>query len=344
MDDITKRAEQLHEQIKNALKNAQTDHELEQVRLQYLTRNAELAQLLAGLKDLNPEQKREVGPQLNQVREQVHNLYEERKKQIQTQKYSSDQKKQELFDVTAYQPGISHGSLHPYTLIIKKIEDAFISMGYTIADGPELEDEWHNFDALNIPSDHPARDLQDTLWLELPQKLMRTHTSNVQIRYMQENKPPLAIVSSGRAFRYEATDATHDYVFMQTEGLLVNTDTSMAQLLATMRVLLQAIFEREDLKLSVRPTYYPFVEPGIDVHMSCVFCKNGCGVCKHTGWIEIVGAGMVHPNVLKACGIDPEKYNGFAFGFGLTRLVMLKYGINDIRLLTGGNLEFLTQF
>jgi phenylalanyl-tRNA synthetase alpha chain len=344
MDDITKRADQLHEQIKNALQNAKTEHELEQVRLQYLTRNAELAQLLASLKDLNPEQKRVLGPQLNQMRDQVYALYDERKKQVQQVQYTHAQKKQELFDVTAYQPGGLKGSLHPYSIITQKIEDIFISMGYAIADGTELEDEWHNFDALNIPPEHPARDLQDTLWLELPQKLMRTHTSNVQIRTMQNNKPPLAILSTGRVFRYEATDATHDYAFMQTEGFLVDTNTSMAQLLATMKVLLQAIFEREDISMSVRPTYYPFVEPGIEVHMSCVFCTKGCNVCKNTRYIEVVGAGMVHPNVLTACGIDPKIYNGFAFGFGLTRLVQLKYGINDVRLLTGGNLEFLTQF
>ncbi len=234
MDDITKRADQLLEQIKKALQNAKTEHELEQVRLQYLTRNTELAQLLASLKDLNPEQKRVFGPQLNQMRDQVYALYDECKKQVQQAQYTHAQKKQNLFDVTAYQPRGLKGSLHPYSIITQKIEDIFISMGYTIADGPELEDEWHNFDALNIPPEHPARDLQDTLWLELPKKLMRTHTSNVQIRVMQNNKPPLAILSTGRVFRYEATDATHDYAFMQAEGLLVDTNTSMAQLLATM--------------------------------------------------------------------------------------------------------------
>jgi len=344
MNEILLRITQLSAEITNALNNAQTEHELEQVRLKYLTRSAELAQLLAGLKDLDSEQKRVVGPQLNQIRDQVFRLYDECKKQLQDKIYQAAQKRKELFDVTAYNPGVLHGSLHPYTIVNQKLEDVFLSMGYTIVDGQELEDEWHNFDVLNIPADHPARDLQDTLWLELPQKLMRTHTSNMQVRVMQKQKPPLAMLCSGRAFRYEATDATHDYVFWQTEGLLVNTDISMAHLLATIKVFLQAVFEREDLAISVRPTYFPFVEPGIEVHMSCVFCKNGCKVCKYTGYIEIVGAGMVHPNVLTACGVDPKSYSGFAFGFGLTRLVMLKYGINDIRLLTGGNLEFLTQF
>ncbi len=344
MDDITKRITDIHERIKTALDISKTERELEQARLNFLTRNAGLAQLLAQLKEFSAEQKRIIGPLLNNVRDQVFSLYEERKKQIQNERHAREQKRSELFDVTAYQPGVSYGSLHPYTIVGQKIEDVFTSMGYTIADGPELEDEWHNFDALNVPAHHPARDMQDTLWLTLPQKLMRTHTSNVQIRVMQERKPPLAVISSGRAYRYEATDATHDYMFMQTEALLVAENISVANLLATIKVLLQAIFDRSDLNIRVRPSYFPFVEPGMEVDMQCVFCTDGCSVCKYTKFIEMAGVGMVHPNVLTACGLDPKKYNGFAFGFGLTRLVMLRYGINDIRLLSSGNLEFLTQF
>jgi phenylalanyl-tRNA synthetase alpha chain len=293
---------------------------------------------------MSPEQKREYGPQLNDVRTRVYAQYEERKRALGIAGYRQEQQKQAHFDVTAYQPHVIHGSLHPYTRIVQTLEDIFTSMGYAIVDGPELETEWANFDALNIPVDHPARDLQDTLWLELPNKLMRTHTSNVQVHVMQQQQPPLAILSSGRAYRYEATDATHDYVFMQTEGLLVAKNVSMANLIATIQVFLQAIFERDKLSLVIKPTYYPFVEPGIEVHMQCVFCTHGCSVCKYTRYIEVVGAGLVHPNVLRACNIDPTVYTGFAFGFGLVRLVMLHYGINDVRLLSSGDLEFLTQF
>jgi len=344
MDAIKKQAEQLYEQIATALAGVKSEQELEEVRLKFLTRSAELAQLLSSLKDLAPEQKRILGPQLNGIRERVYAQYEERKKQLGQAGYQHAQQKQALFDVTAYQPGALHGSLHPYTRIIETLEDIFTSMGYAIADGPELEDEWANFTALNIPADHPARDLQDTLWLELPEKLMRTHTSNIQVRYMQKHKPPLAMLCHGRAYRYEATDATHDYVFMQTEGLLVGKNVSMANLIATIQVFLQTIFEKKDLTIVVKPTYYPFVEPGIEIHMQCVFCTSGCSVCKYTRYIEVVGAGLVHPSVLTACGIDPKVYSGFAFGFGLVRLVMLRYGINDVRLLSSGDLEFLTQF
>ena len=195
-----------------------------------------------------------------------------------------------------------------------------------------------------MPSDHPARDMQDTLWLDLPDRLMRTHTSNAQVRFMQTHKPPLVMLAPGRCYRYEATDATHDYIFMQTEGLLVSENVSMGNLFATTKIFLEALFETKNIKIRVRPSYFPFVEPGVEIDMQCIFCKKGCSVCKGSQWIEIVGAGLVHPNVLQACKVDTEKYNGFAFGFGLTRLAMLKYGINDIRMLQGANLDFLTQF
>lgn len=247
-------------------------------------------------------------------------------------------------DVTSYVPKQSTGSLHPYTQVLAQLEDIFISMGFRIASGPELETEFNNFTALNIPADHPARDSQDTFWLNLPGMLLRTQTSSVQVREMLRGELPLAMIAAGRTYRNEATDASHDFVFMQLEGLLVDRHVALTDLFGTLKVCLRAIFGRDDLELRVRPGYFPFVEPGVEVDMLCPFCQAGCSVCKRTRWVEIAGAGLVHPQVLQHCQIDPTTYSGFAFGFGLTRLVMLKYGINDIRLLHSGRLDFLTQF
>ncbi len=344
MESLSEKAQVLQKKIQDAISHAHTLEELEQVRLAYLTRQSELALLMAQLKTMTPEQKKEFGPRFNALRAQAEELYESKKKQLQQTQYQAHERKKEFFDVTAYQPRLRHGSLHPYTHVIEQIENVFISMGYCVVDGPELDDEYTNFEALNVPAHHPARDMQDTLWLELPKKLMRTQTSTLQIRSMQQQKPPLAILACGRAYRYEATDATHDYVFMQTEGLLVDKNISMANLLATTKTFLAAIFDTKRIELRIRPSYFPFVEPGVEIDMQCIFCSNGCSVCKQSRWIEIVGAGLVHPNVLKACNVDPSVYTGFAFGFGLTRLTMLRYGINDIRLLHSPDLDFLKQF
>jgi len=344
MEDLRKIIRELEKNILGTLISAQSENALEEIRLQYLTRQGPIAQLMTRLKTMTSEQKRKYGPLLNELRQKVNEEYEKRKREIKEADRSLAMKKKAQFDVTAYKPRTLKGSLHPYTYLIQKIEDVFISMGYAIVDAPEIENEFINFEALNIPADHPARDLQDTLWLDLPDRLMRTHTSNAQIRYMQKHKPPLAMLSQGRACRYEATDATHDYVFMQTEALLVSEDISMGNLFATIKAFLEALFETKNIKIRMRPSYFPFVEPGVEADMQCIFCKKGCSVCKGSRWIEIGGAGLVHPNVLRACNVNPEKYSGFAFGFGLTRLTMLKYGINDIRLLSSGNLDFLTQF
>ena len=218
-------------------------------------------------------------------------------------------------------------------------------MGYDIADGPEVETDFYNFQALNIPADHPARDMHDTFWLTTPSLLLRTHTSPVQIRAMEHKPLPLAIFAPGRTFRNEATDASHLFMFTQGEGLVIDKNISIANLLATARAFLQAFFEKEDLHIRARPGYFPFVEPGIEIDASCPFCSGkGCSPCKKTGWIELLGAGLVHPNVLKAGGIDPQEYSGFAFGFGIERLAMIKYGINDVRLFHSSKLPFLRQF
>ena len=248
------------------------------------------------------------------------------------------------FDVTIEQSKALKGHLHPYTLFIEEIQQIFLSMGYEIWDGPELETDFHNFGALNIPDDHPARDMYDTFWTTTPGKLLRTHTSTVQVRTMEERKPPFAGIAPGRTYRHEAVDASHDFQFMQCEGLFVAKGVTVGNLFATAETFLKALFKKDTLDIRIRPGFFPFVEPGFEIDMRCVFCKNGCSVCKRSTWIEVFPGGMVHPNVLKASGIDPEIYSAFAFGFGLTRLAMLKYGIDDIRLLYSGKVKFLEQF
>lgn len=295
-------------------------------------------------KSYQRNKKKEVGPLLNRYKEEFEQIYQTKKEELLNKKIAQEEVRLQSFDVTASQLGALCGHLHPYTHVVELLENAFISMGYHIVDGPELEDEFHNFEALNIPADHPARDMQDTFWVTLPGKLMRTQTSAVQIRVMEQDKPPFALLSIGRCYRNEAVDATHDFVFSQVEGLFVDEQVSMAHLLATLKVVLETVFEKEELDIRVRPGYFPFVEPGVEIDMQCPFCQQGCSACKKTRWIEIGGAGLVHPNVLKACGIDARRYSGFAFGIGLTRLVMLKYGINDIRLLTSIRMDFLEQF
>ncbi len=353
--------QQLQTGFQQALAQATQPASLEQVRIKFLSRQGLIPEFLKQIKDLSPEDKIKFGPQLQEFRKTseqefstkqaliasqnipVQNI-QTRDAQTQNIQISSKINLNLTLDPSSELPNQKFGSLHPYTQVIEKLENIFISMGFRIAEGPELETEFNNFTALNIPDDHPARDSQDTFWLRLPQQLMRTQTSPVQIRELSKQELPVAVIAAGRAYRNEATDASHDCVFMQLEGLLVDKNISVANLLGTLKTCLRAIFEREDLDIRVRPGFFPFVEPGLEIDMLCPFCTAGCSVCKRTRWIEIVGAGLVHPNVLRACGVDPQEYSGFAFGFGLTRLVMLKYGINDIRLLHSGKLDFLTQF
>ena len=261
------------------------------------------------------------------------------------------------------------GHIHPLTQVIRRINDIFSEMGFSLIDGPEIETEHYNFDALNVPKDHPARDMWDTFWLksdsrfQIPDSrlLLRTHTSPVQIRYMEDNKPPLRIISIGKTFRYEATDATHEAQFHQIEGLVVGEGISLAHLQHTLNEFFKRLYGTE-ATIRFRPSFFPFVEPGVEVDVSCFKCSGtglipssdgspdhtegglGCSMCKQTGFIEVMGAGMVHPNVLTASGVDPQKYRGFAFGMGVDRLVMLKYGIDDIRYLYSGDLRLVNQF
>jgi len=248
---------------------------------------------------------------------------------------------------------LEKGHIHPLTQVMARIVDILGELGFVVAEGPEVETEFHNFNALNVPPDHPARDMQDTFWLKPAdaRKLLRTQTSAVQIRYMEKNDPPIRIVVPGKIFRNEATDATHEAQFHQIEGLYVDKNVTLAHLKGTLEYFLKKLFG-ENVKMRMRPSFFPFVEPGIEVDVSCTGCAGEgrkvcgslCSMCKSTGWIEIMGAGMVHPNVFKAVGIDPKEWKGFAFGIGADRLVMLKYGIEDIRHLYSGDIRFLNQF
>jgi len=245
------------------------------------------------------------------------------------------------------------GHVHPLTHVISKISQIFTEMGFTIASGPEIETEFHNFDALNIPEHHPARDMWDTFWLTNRSKssdkndtgvLLRTHTSPVQIRYMESHKPPIRIIAPGKVFRHEATDATHEAQFYQLEALVVDEHISVAHLKGTLETMFEKIFEKKT-NIRLRPSFFPFVEPGFETDMSCFKCEgSGCALCKNTGWIELGGSGLVHPTVLENAGIDSQKYSGFAFGYGIDRITMLKYGIEDVRLLYQGDLRLVTQF
>lgn len=249
----------------------------------------------------------------------------------------------EFFDSLRPLPNASNGSLHPITQIQYEIEDIFTSMGFSIMDGPEIETDTNNFGALNFTDDHPAREMQDTFYLENG-NLLRTHTSAIQVRTLRKLKPPFRIIAPGRVFRYEEVDASHEHTFYQIEGMVVGKDISAANLIDTMQVLLSRIFEKE-IKTRLRPGYFPFVEPGFELDINCLVCEGkGCPVCKQSGWLELLPCGLIHPNVLSHAGLDPKEWTGFAFGLGLDRLVMMRYGIHDIRYFQSGNLRFLKQF
>lgn len=321
---------------------ATTKDALEQFRIMFLGRKGKLALLNDTFVALSIDDKRSYGPRFQEVRRELENLYEHRKVTLEA---SQPTTQAPLLDVTQITPQRSHaGALHVYSSIIERIEDIFTPLGYTRFEGPEVEDEFHNFDALNVPQHHPARDMQDTLWVSRPQHLLRTHTSSVQIRALETHGVPIAGFAPGRVFRHEAVDATHDVMFMQCEGIFIDKNISLADLLGTAKHFLSTFFETKDLDIRIRPGFFPFVEPGMEIDMRCVFCKSGCSVCKKTTWIEVFPCGMIHPNVLKAAGIDSTKYSGFAFGFGLSRIAMLHHGIDDIRHLSTGKIGFLKQF
>ena len=316
--------------------------EMEVLRVEVLGRKGTLADFGKLMGKLSAEDRVSAGKALNGAKTSLEAAFEIKKTAFESAALNQ-RLQSEWFDPTIPPQGILPGSLHPLTQIQNEIESLFFSLGFTILDGPEVETEFHNFDALNIPADHPARDMQDTFWLE-GGYLLRTHTSPVQVRGMQRLGPPLRMIAPGRVFRNEEVDPSHEHTFYQLEGMMVDRNVSIANLLYFMKTLLSGIFKR-DVTVRLRPGFFPFVEPGFELDIQCMVCGgDGCPVCKQSGWVELLPCGLVHPNVLRAGGIDPDEFGGFAFGLGLTRLVMMRYLIDDIRWLQSGDLRFLKQF
>lgn len=338
----------LHEQLsvitaqwQQELAAVSSHNDLESLRIKFLGKKGLVVGLFALLGPASIDEKRACGPLLNALKNRCEQDIKDKKIALVTQQAAAAASS---FDVTAYEPHRAAGTLHPYTHIIREIENIFVSMGFDLLDGPEVETDTNNFTALNIPADHPARDMYDTFWLNKQHWLMRTHTSTVQIRAMKTKSLPLAGISTGRVFRHEAVDASHDHTFMQCEGILISKKVSLSHLFGVIKHFIGALFGTGTPEIRIRPGFFPFVEPGLEVDMRCPFCTKGCATCKKTRWIEVFPAGLIHPSVLQYAGIDPNEHSGFAFGFGLTRLAMLKYGIADIRALTSGKVGFLRQF
>ncbi len=309
----------------------------------YLEKGGVVAKILASIPSLAPEQRRELGSGANRLKQAIQKAIEEREGELAAEELERERKAQG-FDPTLPSAQPRRGSLHPVTQVTRELEDIFASMGYAILDGPEVELDYYNFEALNIPKDHPAREMYDTFWCDRNNHLLlRTHTSPVQIRALERFDPPFRAIVPGRCFRNETVDASHEHTFHQMEGLVVGKGITVGHLIGTMKTFLREMFQR-DLEVRLRPGYFPFVEPGFELDVRCPFCEGGCSVCKRTTWIELCPCGMVHPFVLRYGGVDPEQYTGFAFGLGLSRLVMLRFQIDDIRHLMGGDLRFLEQF
>ncbi|WP_296233361.1 phenylalanine--tRNA ligase subunit alpha [uncultured Pseudomonas sp.] len=336
--------ENLDALVSQALETVQRSEDvnaLEQLRVQYLGKKGELTALMQTLGKLSAEERPQAGALINTAKNQVQDALNARKSVLE-QVLLAEKLASERIDVTLPGRGQASGGLHPVTRTLERVEQFFTRIGYNVAEGPEVEDDYHNFEALNIPGHHPARAMHDTFYFNA-NMLLRTHTSPVQVRTMESQQPPIRIVCPGRVYRCDS-DITHSPMFHQVEGLLVDEDISFADLKGTIEEFLRVFFEKP-LGVRFRPSFFPFTEPSAEVDMQCVMCSGkGCRVCKQTGWLEVMGCGMVHPNVLRMSGIDPEKYSGFAFGMGVERLAMLRYGVNDLRLFFDNDLRFLAQF
>jgi len=339
---MEKNFKQVEKAFRQKLQEVSEMKELEDIKVQFLGKKGELSQFMKQLKELSNEKKAEIGKGVNRLKVLFQDKIDLHREELKQQDYKQRMQK-EWIDVTTDPYQTEPGSLHPVSLVQQKLEDSFMAMGFQVLDGPHMETEYYNFEALNIAAHHPARDMQDTFYFE-DGHLLRTHTSPIQIRGMEKLTPPLRIVGPGKVFRCERTDASHDSCFHQFEGMMIDKDISVAHLIYFMKTMLGEIFE-SDVEVRLRPGYFPFVEPGFELDMRCLLCGGkGCKFCKRVGWIELIGCGMVHPNVLKAGRIDPTVYSGFAFGIGMDRLAMMKYDITDIRPLHGGNLSFTRCF
>ncbi|MBK6739479.1 MAG: phenylalanine--tRNA ligase subunit alpha [Haliea sp.] len=333
--------EPLANQAKAAIAAAQDSATLEQLRVDYLGKKGQLTGLLKGLGTLSVEERPKAGALINVVKEELQELIGRRKSELEAIAITA-KLEQETLDVTLPGRGQSTGGVHPITRTIERMEDFFSAIGFEVVEGPEIEDDYYNFEALNIPAHHPARAMHDTFYVD-EHTVLRTHTSPVQVRVMESQAPPLRVICPGRVYRCDS-DLTHSPMFHQVEGLLIDEHSSFADLKGLIEDFLRVFFERE-LAVRFRPSYFPFTEPSAEVDIQCVNCGgSGCRVCSQTGWIEVMGCGMVHPRVFEFSGIDTEKYSGFAFGMGVERLAMLRYGVNDLRLFFDNDLRFLEQF
>ena len=327
---------------KNQVANSQNETEIESIRVKYLGKKGELTAILKQMGSLSPEERPKMGALVNEAKQELEELISVKKKEL---KSAEQQKKlaEETIDITLPHKEIKPGKLHPLNTVLDDMINIFQSMGFDVVDGPEVETDHYNFECLNVPADHPARDMQDTFYLA-ENLLLRTQTSAAQIRTMENRKPPIRVICPGRVFRADEVDATHSPVFHQIEGLVVDKGVTMCDLKGVLEEFAHEIYG-SDTKVKFRPSFFPFTEPSVEVDVTCSECGGkGCRVCKGSGWIEILGAGMVHPNVLRSCGIDPEEYSGFAFGIGLDRLTTTRYKISDIRLLFENDKRFLDQF
>lgn len=319
-----------------AIEKASSPEELFQIETRYLGRKGELTGMLRSLGTLSPEKRKSAGQAANVLKNKLEQLIAKRKEEL------LGRVKVEVFDVSAPGREYPEGHLHPVTQVLNKLIETGKNLGFTVAEGPEVETVWYNFDALNTPENHPSRDITDTFYFDA-ERILRCHTSPVQIRYMEEHQPPIRILAPGRVYRRDS-DATHTPMFHQLEGLLIDEGTTMAELKGTLEYFIKAIFG-EDRKIRLRPHHFPFTEPSAEVDVSCGLCGGkGCKSCKNEGWLEILGAGMVHPNVIRSAGLDPDKYQGFAFGMGIERIAMLKYGVDDLRAFYDNDLRFVEQF
>ncbi len=331
------------EEIRNEIENYKIENaeSLEQFRLQFLTKKSDLQALFRELRNTAPEERKSLGQRINELKEKAQQRFEEQREKLEASMVAHSR----IADVTRPAHNISVGSMHPISIMMNQVRRIFEDIGFSTVSGPDIEDDWHVFSALNFPEEHPARDMQDTFFIELhPDMLLRTHTSSLQVRTMERQQPPIRVICPGRVFRNEAITSRAHCIFHQVEGLYIAENVSFADMKQTLLYFAQRMFG-SDVNIRLRPSFFPFTEPSAEMDISCYICGGtGCNLCKHTGWVEILGCGMVDPNVLENCGIDSKRYSGFAFGLGIERLTMLKYTTNDIRLYFENDVRFLQQF
>lgn len=340
--NLVDQIEEIYKQAQEKFQSLTKETELDPAKNEFIGKKGSLTSILKQLASLSPDEKKMIGKKANEVQQAIENLVIQTRQKLQDKEIQT-QIQTEIFDALRPTPSRTQGGLHPITKIQMEIEDIFVSMGFHVMDGPEIETDYHNFEALNFSDDHPAREMQDTFYTD-DGNLLRTHTSPIQVRALKVLRPPFKMIAPGRVFRYEEVDASHENTFNQVEGMVVGKDISIANMLYVMQQLLKKVFDKE-VTVRLRPGYFPFVEPGFELDIQCLVCRGkGCSVCKHSGWLELLPCGLIHPNVLKYGGLNPQEWTGFAFGLGLDRLVMMRYGIHDIRYFNSSNLRFLQQF